>query len=320
MGLPIVAIVGPTASGKTRLSIALCRRLSGEVVSMDSMQVYRGMDVGTAKPTAEERGGIAHHMIDVCDPRDSFTVSSYREGAARAIGEIAGRGHLPVLVGGTGLYLNALTYRMEFAEATGDEAIRARLHAVADTPGGRARLHAMLCEVDPESAQKLHENDVRRVVRALEVYEVTGRPMSEHADERRPNEDYTPLIYGLTMERERLYARIDRRVDQMMADGLVGEVRALLEAGVEPGVSGAMQAIGYKEIAAALRGECTMEEAVYLIKRESRRYAKRQMTWFRGDTRVRFIQIEDYGSPEEMEEAFIDRVRADLEHLKEIRE
>lgn len=319
MGLPIVAIVGPTASGKTRLSIALCQRLKGEVVSMDSMQVYRGMDVGTAKPTQAERGGIAHHMIDVCDPREPFTVSSYREGAARAIAEIASRGRLPVLVGGTGLYLNALTYRMEFAEATGDEAIRARLHAVADAPGGRARLHAMLSAVDPVSARKLHENDVRRVVRALEVFEVTGRPMSEHADERRPNEDYEPLIYGLAMDRALLYARIDRRVEQMMADGLVSEVRSLLDAGVIPGVSGAMQAIGYKEIAAALRGECTMEEAVCAIKRESRRYAKRQMTWFRGDARVRFIRLEDYISPEAMEEAFIDRVRADLEDLKEIR-
>lgn len=319
MGLPIVAIVGPTASGKTRLSIALCQRLEGEVVSMDSMQVYRGMDVGTAKPTEAERGGIAHHMIDVCDPREPFTVSSYREGAARAIGEIASRGRLPVLVGGTGLYLNALTYRMEFAEATGDEAIRARLHAVADAPGGRARLHAMLSAVDPVSARKLHENDVRRVVRALEVFEVTGRPMSEHADERRPNEDYEPLIYGLAMDRALLYARIDRRVEQMMADGLASEVRSLLDAGVMPGVSGAMQAIGYKEIAAALRGECTMEEAVLAIKRESRRYAKRQMTWFRGDARVRFIRLEDYGSQEEMEEAFIGRVRADLEDLKEKR-
>lgn len=320
MGLPIVAIVGPTACGKTRLSIALCQALSGEAISMDSMQVYRGMDVGTAKPTLKERAGVRHHMLDVASPRENFTVSSYREGAQRAIADIAARGKLPVLVGGTGLYLNALTYQMEFAESMGDEAIRARLHAVADAPKGRARLHAMLEAVDPASAHRLHENDVRRVVRALEVYEITGKPMSAHADVRRPNTAYAPLIYGLTMARERLYARIDARVDAMLASGLVEEVQELLEQGIEPGIAGAMQAIGYKETVAALQGNCTLEEAAIAIKRESRRYAKRQWTWFRGDARVRWIHWEDYESFEAMQEAFVARVAEDLKDLKENRE
>ena len=296
MGLPIVAIVGPTASGKTRLSVALCQRIPGEVISMDSMQIYRGMDVGTAKPTQDERGGVAHHMLDVADPGEAYTVSRYREEAARAIEQVASRGCLPVLVGGTGLYLNALTYRMTLGEATGDEAIRERLHAAA----------------------RLHENDVRRVVRALEVYEVTGKPISQRRDDRVPDERYAPLIYGLEMERERLYARIDARVDEMMAAGLVREVRALTDRGLWPEDEGAMQAIGYKEIAFALRGAYGMDEAVRLIKRESRRYAKRQMTWFRADARVRWIRWEDYASAQELEEAFVARVRADLDELKEM--
>lgn len=318
MGLPIVAIVGPTASGKTRLSVALCQRIPGEVISMDSMQIYRGMDVGTAKPTQAERGGVAHHMLDVADPGEAYTVSRYREEAARAIEQVASRGCLPVLVGGTGLYLNALTYRMTLGEATGDEAIRERLHAVAAAPGGRARLHAMLTAVDPVSAARLHENDVRRVVRALEVYEVTGKPISQRQDDRVPDERYAPLIYGLEMERERLYARIDARVDEMMAAGLEREVRALTARGLWPEDEGAMQAIGYKEIAFALRGAYGMDEAVRLIKRESRRYAKRQMTWFRADARVRWIRWEDYASAQELEEAFVARVCADLDELKEM--
>lgn len=317
MGQPIVVIAGPTASGKTRLSIALCRALGGEVISMDSMQIYRGMDIGTAKPSLQERGGVPHHMLDVASPLDNYTVQSYKQDAEQAIAQTAARGALPVLVGGTGLYLNALTYQMEFADATGDEAIRTRLHEIADAPGGRTRLHEMLRAVDPASAAKLHENDVRRVVRALEVYELTGKPMSAHADERRPNNAFSPLIYGLTMARERLYARIDARVDEMMSLGLIDEVRALLAAGAVPGETGAMQAIGYKEIAAALLGRISMEEAVYLIKRESRRYAKRQLTWFRGDPRVVWMNWDDYAAPGEMEQAFIRRVRSDLDALKE---
>ena len=313
--LPLVAIVGPTASGKTDAAIALCRALGGEVVSMDSMQVYRGMDIGTAKPSLAERGGIAHHLLDVADPGEAFSVADYRALADAAIAQIRARGHLPVLVGGTGLYLNALTLEMDFAQAPADEAVRARLAQAALAEGGRERLHARLAEVDPASAARLHPNDLRRVVRALEIYEVTGLPMSAHATDMRPRR-YAPHIAGLSMARPALYARIDARVDAMLAQGLLAEAAALRAAGV-PDQSQAMQAIGYRELLSVLDGQADVREAAASIQQNSRRYAKRQMTWFGHDPRVTWFAREAYADTQALHEALLTWVRARLAERNE---
>ena len=254
-------------------------------------------------------------MIDVADPREIFTVSMYRDMAAGVIDDILSRGRLPMLVGGTGLYLNALSYEMNLGEDGADRALREKLNAIAGEPGGLQRLHEHLAAVDPQSAARLHPNDVRRVVRAIEIYETTGRPMSSMDGDTRREGPYRMLVYGLSLPREQMYARINARVDQMMADGLVDEVRALLAQGVEPRrEGGAMQAIGYKEIVAALRGEMDMDTAVALIKQSSRRYAKRQWTWFRHDLRVQWFDFTDYPSADALQEALILRIREDLAH------
>lgn len=288
----LIAIAGATASGKTAAAVRLCQRIGGEIVSCDSMQVYRGMNIGTAKPADAERGGIAHHMIDVVVPAENYSVPAFREQAGAVIEDIIARGKRPVLCGGTGLYIDALTRPMAFSEES-DEALREELKAIALEPGGKARLHAMLAAVDPESAQRLHENDVRRVVRAIEIHRLTGRTMTEQmALDRAREGDYRVQLFALEWPREALYARINRRVDQMMAQGLVKEVEGLLRQGVPPD-STAMQALGYKEIAAALNGLCTIEEAVEAIKLGTRHYAKRQLTWLRRDGRARWIPAEN---------------------------
>ena len=309
----VLALVGPTGAGKTRTAIALCDALGAEIVSMDSMQIYRGMDIGTAKPTPQERAQAVHHMIDVADPREIFTVSMYRDMAAGVIDGILTRGRLPILVGGTGLYLNALSYEMNLGEDGANRALREELNAIAKEPGGPQRLHERLQSVDPESAARLHPNDVRRVVRAIEVYETTGRPMSSMDGDMRREGPYRMLVYGLSLPREQMYARINARVDRMMADGLVDEVKALLAQGVEPcREGGAMQAIGYKEIVAALRGETDMDTAVSLIKQSSRRYAKRQWTWFRHDPRVQWFDFTQYADEQALQAALLARIRADM--------
>lgn len=308
----IAALVGPTGVGKTRAALAVCHALDAEIVSMDSMQVYRGMDIGTAKPTPHERSAAPHHLIDVANPREPFTVADYRRLAFEAIEDIRARGRLPLLVGGTGLYLNAVSYEMRMGESGADEALRAELRRITEEPGGRERLHARLAQVDPESAKRLHPNDVRRVVRALEIYETSGREKSAQDDAQREG-PYNVLVYGLSLPRETMYARIDARVDEMLRAGLEGEVRALLQAGVEPKrEGGAMQAIGYKEMAAALSGEISMEQAVFLIKRNSRRYAKRQWTWFRHDPRTRWFDWTQYESEQALLDALIARIREDV--------
>jgi len=287
----LIAVAGATASGKTAAAVRLCQRIGGEVVSCDSMQIYRGMDIGTAKPTPEERGGVAHHMLDIVSPKEWFSVSAFRAQAGQAVEDILSRGRQPVLCGGTGLYIDALTRPMAFSEESSG-ALRDELKEIAARPDGRARLHAMLAAVDPESAGRLHENDVRRVIRAIEVFRLTGRTMTEQlALDRTREGDYRAVLFALEWPREALYERINRRVDQMMTSGLADEVRRLLAQGVPP-ESTAMQALGYKEIAAALQNRCTMEEAVEAVKQGTRRYAKRQLTWLRRDGRVRWIRAE----------------------------
>jgi len=304
----LIAVVGPTASGKTAAAIALCRALGGEAVSMDSMQVYRGMDIGTAKPTQAEQGGVVHHLLDVADPGTPFSVADYRDLADAAIAGIGARGRQTVLVGGTGLYLNALTLDMDFAQAPADADFRRQLEGE-----DRELLHARLAQVDPQSARRLHVNDVRRVVRALEIHHLTGKPMSAHtADFRATPRGPTLIAVGLTMERSLLHAHINARVFQMIQQGWLEEVIRLLDAGV-PENSQAMQAIGYRELAPVVRGETKLEEAIPRIQLATRQYAKRQLTWFRRDPRVHWFDWGDDPEPVALDAAMLAYVRGRLD-------
>ena len=295
MASRVVVLSGPTASGKTALGVLLAQQLGGEVVSADSMQIYRRMDVGTAKPTAEEMCGVPHHMIDVAEPGEDYSVARYVEEAAECVEDVLARGRLPILVGGTGLYIDSLLSGRTFAGGPVDPALRAELSERYDEIGASGLL-GELRKVDPERAAKLHPADKKRIVRALEVYILTGKTITQHDAETRaipPRYDAARIALDY-VDRAALYDRIDRRVDGMLARGLVDEVRALLDAGV-PRACTAMQAIGYKEIVRALDGACTMEEAAEDIRRESRRYAKRQLTWLRrGDYHwIRFQKTPD---------------------------
>ena len=284
-----VVITGPTATGKTGLGVLLCRKWGGEVVSADSMQVYSGMDIGTAKPDEAEKMGIAHHMLGVIPPESDFSVSRYVEMAAGCVDDILKRNRVPFIVGGTGLYIESLISGRSFADVSEDAETRERIAERYDELGGE-KMHALLAEKDPESAKKIHFNDKKRVVRALEVIELTGKTITRHNEETRlmPRR-YDALKIALTFEdRAQLYARIDRRVDIMMERGLEQEVRGLLSAGV-PRKCTAMQAIGYKELAAAIEGGGSILSAVETIKQESRRYAKRQLSWFRRDPEIHWI-------------------------------
>ena len=280
---PLVAIVGPTAVGKTALSLDLAERFGCEIISGDSMQVYRRMDIGTAKLPPDERRGIPHHLIDIRDPHEPFSVAEFQKLCAERIRDIASRGRLPMLVGGTGLYVEAVCYGFPLSEAADtDPEFRRRMRTIAESEGPEA-LHARLKAVDPDTADRLHPRDVRRVIRALEVYETTGRPMSEVQAQRRGEPKTSPynlLIIGLAMDRQTLYERIEKRVEEMLAAGLVREVASLLAEGVPRGAT-SMQAIGYKEIAAYLAGETDYPAAVAALIRNTRRFAKRQLSWFR---------------------------------------
>ena len=288
----LVVITGPTASGKTALGVALARRLGGEVVSADSMQIYRGMDIGTAKPTPEEMQGVPHHMIDIADPAENYSVSRYAKEAAACVDDILARGKLPVVVGGTGLYIDSLIAGRTFADGTADTALRQELNERYDEIGGEGLL-GELRKVDPERAAKLHPADKKRIVRAMEVYILTGRTITQHDAETRavpPRYDAAKIALDFAV-RQDLYDRIDRRVDAMVRQGLFDEVRALLAAGV-PADCTAMQAIGYKEAVAAVQGKAAPQDAVAAIQLASRRYAKRQLTWLRRDPDLFWIRHE----------------------------
>ena len=284
----IICIAGPTASGKTALAVELAKELNGEVVSCDSMQVYKRMDIGTAKPTLEEMQGIPHHMIDVAEPWEDFSVSRYCEMAAPIVDDILSRGKTAVIAGGTGLYMDALIRGNAFAPfpATG---VRERLEAQADAEGMEAML-SHLRAVDPDAAQRLHLSDRKRILRALEVYLETGETITEHNRKTQAVPPrYSPLWLGLDFtEREELYRRIDLRVGLMLQQGLVEEIRGLLAEGI-PEKATAMQAIGYKEFVDALDGRCTIEEAADQVRQSSRRYAKRQLTWFRRNKAIHWL-------------------------------
>ncbi len=286
----VVVITGPTATGKTKLAVSLAKEFDGEIVSADSMQLYRRMDIGTAKVTAEEAQGIKHHMIDIAEPDESYSVSRYVEDAAKCVDDILARGRLPIIAGGTNLYIDSLISGRSFAEEQGDRALRHELEEKYDAEGGEAML-GYLRGFDPERAEKLHPADKRRIIRAIEVYTLTGKTISEHDRETQlvpPRYDAAVIALDFT-DRARLYERIDKRVDIMLEQGLFDEVRQLLSSGLSDKCT-AMQAIGYKEPAAYLRGEISYDEAVELIKRESRRYAKRQLTWLRRNESLFWIK------------------------------
>ena len=279
----VLGLVGPTASGKTALSLLVARRLGGEIVCMDSMQVYRGMDIGAAKPTPAERAAVPHHMLDILDPTQDYSVSQYARDARTVIDGLA----VPILVGGTGMYLQSLSLPLDYGAVGGDEALRRKYHEIADTKGVQA-LHDLLRAVDPASADRLHPNDVRRVVRALEVYDLTGVPLSRQKMPEPEDSPYDFRLYALDLPRDVLYDRVNRRVDDMMAQGLLDEVRRLKNGGLSP-TAQSMQGLGYKELWPVLTGEASLPDAVSLIKLRTRHYAKRQLTWFKRDERITWL-------------------------------
>lgn len=295
---PLVIITGPTAVGKTALSVKLAKQLNGEIISADSMQVYRYMDIGSAKVTREEMDGVPHHLIDVLDPREEFNVVTFQRMAREALQGIYARGHLPIIAGGTGFYIQALLYDIDFTETDEDTSFRKELEKKAETEGSGV-LHRMLAEVDPESAAAIHANNVKRVIRALEFYKQTGTRISAHNErERQKKSPYQFFYYVLTTDRPVLYERIDRRVDLMMEQGLVEEVRQLKEMGCTRELV-SMQGLGYKEILAYLDGEASLEEAVYILKRDTRHFAKRQLTWFKRERDVRWLNLPEFDNDRE---------------------
>ncbi|MCD8364023.1 MAG: tRNA (adenosine(37)-N6)-dimethylallyltransferase MiaA [Lachnospiraceae bacterium] len=294
---PLIVLAGPTAVGKTALSLSLAKAVGGEIISADSMQVYRHMDIGSAKITPSEMDGVPHYLVDVLEPTEEFHVVRFQQMAREAMQEIRSHGHIPILVGGTGFYIQAITRDIDFTE---NEATpyRQELEALAQEKGS-AYLHRLLAEVDPASAENIHENNAKRVIRALEFYHLTGRKISEHNEEQRERSTpYNLAYFVLNDDRERLYARIDRRVDEMLAAGLVDEVASLKAMGCHREMT-SMKGLGYKEILAYLDGECTLEEAVAILKRDTRHFAKRQLTWFKREQDAIWLNKKDFAYDEE---------------------
>ena len=289
-----LAITGPTASGKTALSLALAERLGAEIISIDSMQIYKDMNIGTAKATAEERARIRHHMIDFLSPDESYSAEDYRASAMEVLRDIEQRGKLPLFVGGTGLYMDTVMRGSELTSPPSSDELKEKLLASATTDEEREALWQRLYEVDPESAEKTHKNNVRRVVRALEIYELTGKTKTYFDNLTRAQKpDVTVGMITLDFHnRDNLYSRVDLRVDQMMEEGLLSEVSSLYTGGVLKKGTTAAQAIGYKEIISYIDGECTLDEAVDFLKLSTRRYAKRQLTWFRHNTDAKRLYID----------------------------
>ena len=299
----ILVIAGPTAVGKTEYAIEAAKAFNGEIVSCDSMQLYRYMDIGCAKPTEAERAEAVHHLIDFLDPREEFSVARYQKLAREAIDDILSRGKLPVISGGTGLYLNSILYDMDFADASGDEKLRETLRKVAEEEGSEA-LHSQLAEMDPEAAARIHPNNTKKIIRAIErlqAGEGRVRPFDSSISE---NKDYDPLLVCLTRNREELYDRINRRVDALIEAGLVEEVRSLMDMGLTADDI-SMKGIGYKEIIAYLEGETILEEAIDQIKKNTRHYAKRQLTWFRRYDKINVVNLSEYLSEEEAKRGLI---------------
>lgn len=292
----IVAIAGPTAVGKTKFAIEIAKRFHGEIVSCDSMQLYKYMDIGSAKPTKEEQVQVPHHLVDLIDPRGEFSVAQYQKLARDAISEIQSRGKLPVISGGTGLYLNSLLYEMDFSKVPESSDYRRKLEQRAETEGGEA-LHKLLAQQDPQAAERIHPNNVKKTIRALErLHEGEGnvKPFQQVQQE---TSDYETILIGLTRDRAELYDRINRRVDLLIEQGLLEEVEELMRMGLtEDHIS--MKAIGYKEIMAYFHGKCSLETAIDTVKKNTRHYAKKQLTWFRRYDKIRWYNISEYANDE----------------------
>ena len=311
MKRPLIILAGPTAVGKTALSVRLAKAAGAEIISADSMQVYKGMDIGSAKIRPEETEGVPHYLVDVLEPEEEFNVVRFQQMALEAAEKIYARGRIPLIVGGTGFYIQALLYDIDFTENDGDTAIRRSLEQTAAEKGGEY-LHELLQKADPEAALQIHPNNVKRILRALEFYQQTGKKISEHNQQERAKESpYNFAYFVLNDERSRLYERIDRRVDLMMEQGLLDEVRSLKERGVKK-ESTAMQGLGYKELYSCLDGEISLEEAVRIIKRDTRHFAKRQITWFKRERDVIWADRSVIGS----EDAVLDFMLRELKERK----
>lgn len=288
-----LVIVGPTASGKSALAVELALQFNGEIISADSMQIYKGFDIGTAKPSAEEMKSVPHYLIDTVSPLEEYSAAQFQKDASGYIDEITSRGKLPIIVGGTGLYINSLIYNIEYSEAKADDDIRRRLNDEYNKYG-KEYLYGKLKQIDPNAAVNIHVNNVKRVIRALEVYEITGERFSEHVERSRLRPpEYDFIIIGLNPERSYMYERIDKRVDEMIENGLVDEVKSLNNTGMLEGKTSSA-GIGYKEIKEYLIGEISLETAIEKIKLGTRHYAKRQMTWFRKTENVNWIDVYPY--------------------------
>lgn len=309
MKKPMIVLTGPTAAGKTETSIQLAKAVGGEIISADSMQVYRHMDIGTAKIRPEQMQGIPHYLVDEFEPDEEFNVMIFQKRVKECLEDIYARCKIPILVGGTGFYIQAVLYDIAFTENQGDDHFRREMQQLAREQG-ESVLHDRLRQVDPESAESIHPNNVKRVIRALEYYHFTGEKFSVHnAVERQRQSPYEFLYVVLNMDRKKLYERIDQRVDQMMEEGLVKEVETLLDHGYSRDLV-SMQGLGYKEIVAALFGECSLSEAVYQIKRDTRHFAKRQLTWFRREREVTMLDKDKFESTEELVKEIINLAKA----------
>lgn len=298
MKKPLIVLTGPTAVGKTKLSISLAKAVGGEIISADSMQVYKYMDIGSAKIMPEEMQGIPHYLVDALMPDEEFHIVRFQQVAKEAMEKIYANGHIPILVGGTGFYIQAVTRDIDFTKAEQDQEYRTSLETLAKEKGG-AFLHQMLEEVDPKSAQEIHENNVKRVIRALEFYHQNGSPISAHNEEQQERvSPYNLAYFVLNAPRELLYQRIDKRVDEMLENGLVQEVKTLKSMGYHRGMV-SMQGLGYKEILAYLDGEISLEEAERILKRDTRHFAKRQLTWFRREPETLWVNKDEFGYDDE---------------------
>lgn len=298
MKKPLIILTGPTAVGKTKASIGLAKALNGEIISADSMQVYKEMDIGSAKIRPEEMQGVKHYLVDILEPDEEFHVVRFQQMAKQAMEEIYAKGKVPIVVGGTGFYIQALLYDIDFTESNEDTSYREELEQLAKEKGAEF-VHDMLREIDPTSADSIHANNVKRVIRALEFYKLTGTKISEHNEKERAKESpYEFCYFVLNDDRNNLYKRIDMRIDQMLEEGLLDEVTSLKNRGFTKDMV-SMQGLGYKEILDYLNGECTIEEAIYILKRDTRHFAKRQLTWFRRERDVIWIDKKEYNYDEE---------------------
>ena len=309
---PLIILTGPTAVGKTKASIGLAKAIGGEIISADSMQVYKKMDIGSAKIRDDEMEGVNHYLIDVLDPAEEFNVVLFQKMAKQAMEEIYANGHIPIVVGGTGFYIQALLYNIDFTQENEDNHIRTELETIAKEQGAYY-LHQMLREIDARSAETIHANNVKRVVRAIEYYRQTGKPISEHNEKERQKESpYTFAYFVLMDERQKLYDRIEKRIDVMIEEGLLDEVKALYEEGYTRDMV-SMQGLGYKEILDYLDGKMTLEEAIYVLKRDTRHFAKRQITWFKREKDVCWIDKSAFQYDE-------DRILAEMLNILKMKE